>query len=75
MSYGYNSGTAFSRAVTNIEDEAEALLDRLDGNRELNVEKTRPILFIAHSLGGLVVKKVRSEFCRPMLISFTPKPI
>jgi len=55
MSYGYNSDTAFSKAVTNIKNEAEALLDRLDGNREQK-EKTKPILFIAHSLGGLVVK-------------------
>ena len=58
MSYGYNSNTAFSRAVTNIEVEAEALLDRMDGNRERDGEKSRPIIFIAHSLGGLIVKKV-----------------
>jgi hypothetical protein len=56
MSYGYNSETAFSRAVTSIKNEAEALLDRLDGNREQE-ERRRPLLFISYSLGGLVVKK------------------
>ncbi|KAI9795942.1 MAG: hypothetical protein M1833_006590 [Piccolia ochrophora] len=57
MSYGYNSKTAFSRAITNIDNDAEDLLNRLDNRRETEEERKRPILFIAHSLGGLVVKK------------------
>ena len=58
MSYGYNSRTAFSKAVTDINDEAAMLLDRLDGERQSKDQKTRPIIFISHSLGGIVVKKV-----------------
>jgi hypothetical protein len=58
MSYGYNSKTAFSKAVTDINDEAAMLLDRLDGERRLPAEKTRPIIFISYSLGGIIVKKV-----------------
>jgi len=58
MSYGYNSRTAFSNAVTDINDEAAMLLDRLDGERQSKDEKTRPIIFVSHSLGGIVVKKV-----------------
>jgi hypothetical protein len=56
MSYGYNSETAFSKVVTDIDDEAAILLDRLNGERQ--EKKTHPIIFISHSLGGIVVKKV-----------------
>lgn len=58
MSYGYNSTTAFSRATTDIDDKAAILLDRLDGERVSQAQKQRPILFIAHSLGGIIVKNV-----------------
>jgi alpha-beta hydrolase superfamily lysophospholipase len=59
ISYGYNSDTAFSKAVTNIEDEAAILLDRLSGARQSAEEQSRPIILIAHSLGGIIAKKVR----------------
>jgi hypothetical protein len=62
MSYGYNSSTAFSKSITDITDEAAMLLDRLDGERQSAEERARPILFIAHSLGGIVVKKVITSY-------------
>lgn len=58
MSYGYNSSVAFSKATTDIHGEAAMLLERLYGERPSKVEKTTPIIFIAHSLGGIVVKDV-----------------
>ena len=59
MSYGYDSDTAFSKAVTDIDDVAAMLLDRLVGERHSPEEKSRAVIFIAHSLGGIVVKRVR----------------
>ena len=58
ISYGYNSKTAFSKGVNDIDDEAAGLLDRLNMERVQDMEKSRPIIFIAHSLGGIIVKKV-----------------
>jgi predicted alpha/beta hydrolase family esterase len=57
MSYGYNSSTAFSKTVTGISDEAAMFLDRLNGERQIKDQKTRPIIIVSHSLGGIIVKK------------------
>jgi hypothetical protein len=64
MSYGYDSDTAFTEAVTDIHDVAGMLLDRLVGERQSHEEKLRPILFVAHSLGGIVVKRVELSASR-----------
>jgi alpha-beta hydrolase superfamily lysophospholipase len=61
FSYGYDSSTAFSKAVTDITDEAAMLLDRIKGERKSRSERHRPIILIAHSLGGILVKKVRVQ--------------
>jgi hypothetical protein len=59
LSYGYGSDTVFSKAVTDIDDVAGMLLDRLVGERQSQEERSGGVIFIAHSLGGIVVKKVR----------------
>lgn len=58
MSYGYNSGGILSKSVSDIDDVARELLNRLHGIRRSTAERARPILFVAHSLGGVVVKQV-----------------
>ena len=58
MSYGYNAGTFFSNSVTDVEDQAKMLLQALNLERQSPSEKERPLIFIAHSLGGIIVKKV-----------------
>lgn len=55
--FGYNSNVAFSSGNEGVCDQANTLCFTLGGYRE-DVQH-RPIVFIAHSLGGLVVKQVR----------------
>jgi protein SERAC1 len=58
MSFGYESETAFSQSVNTIVDTARVLLNAILDNRMKESEKQRPIIFICHSLGGIIVKKV-----------------
>lgn len=58
FSYGYNSQIAFTKSVADISDVARMLLDSLKGERK-GAAVTRPLVFISHSLGGIIVKKVR----------------
>ncbi|MCJ1399212.1 hypothetical protein MMC11_002414 [Xylographa trunciseda] len=57
MSYGYNSAAAFTTSVAGIEDFALMLLNEIRFKRSTIQEKARPIIFVCHSLGGIVVKK------------------
>ncbi|MCJ1309721.1 hypothetical protein MMC25_003381 [Agyrium rufum] len=56
MTFGYDSTVAFSKSVAKIEDKALGLLNRISSKR-LNDGSPKPIVFICHSLGGILVKK------------------
>jgi hypothetical protein len=55
--FGYNSAVAFSRNTSSIRDYAAALLEALAAKRRAPEHRTRPIIFVCHSLGGIVVKQ------------------
>lgn len=57
MCFGYDSNMFISRSTTNIEQVAQVLLERLLAT-SAHMYSSPSIIFIAHSLGGLVVKKV-----------------
>ncbi|KAL7915838.1 hypothetical protein GGI35DRAFT_430805 [Trichoderma velutinum] len=57
MTFGYDSGLMFSQSKGRIEDFARDLLNRLWMLRQSPQEKSRPLIFVCHSLGGIVVKK------------------
>ncbi|KAF8536938.1 hypothetical protein BDD12DRAFT_848775 [Trichophaea hybrida] len=55
--FSYNSNVFFGVSSATIYDHANSLLDRLSGKRMGEMEKHRPILFVCHSLGGLLIKQ------------------
>ncbi|KAA6409764.1 MAG: kinesin light chain 1 [Lasallia pustulata] len=58
MTFGYDSTVAFSKSVAKIEDKALELLNQLSAKRSAAGGGTSvPIVFVCHSLGGIVVKK------------------
>lgn len=58
LSYGYDADFIFTNTVNDISVVARDLLNQIDSVRTTEVQKKAPIVFVAHSLGGLVVKEV-----------------
>ena len=57
--FGYNSNVAFETSIAGVREQAMSLLNRIASKREEAEE--RPIVFVAHSLGGIVVKRALVE--------------
>ncbi|KAI1075136.1 hypothetical protein F5B20DRAFT_595294 [Whalleya microplaca] len=53
--FGYNSNVAFQASTAGITEQAENLLNHVQAARTM--DPNRPLVFICHSLGGIVVKR------------------
>jgi len=57
LNFGYNARAAFGNTTAQVIDHAKDLLSSLLDKREEEIERRRPLIFIAHSLGGIIVKQ------------------
>ena len=55
--FSYNADAAFGNSTADILDHAKDLLGSLVDKRGDPNEQERPMIFIAHSLGGIIVKR------------------
>lgn len=57
LSFGYDAKALFTCSNLNIDGIARTLLDAIETERINEAQNMRPIVFVTHSLGGVVVKK------------------
>ncbi|KAI0133837.1 ankyrin repeat protein [Xylariales sp. AK1849] len=61
MSFAYNSVVQFSKSTADIYVFADQLLGELLLRRQSIVEERRPLVFVCHSLGGIVFKQAMNK--------------
>lgn len=58
MSFAYNAKVKYSKSTADIFEFADQLLEGVLAKRDSDEEATRPLVFICHSLGGIIFKQV-----------------
>lgn len=71
MSFSYNSRVQFSKSTSDIFVFADELLEQLLAVRSTSREKARRMIFICHSLGGIVFKQVSLVIVSRTTLSLT----
>ena len=59
--FAYNSSVGINSSNSSVHSHAETLLNRLNLIRQQGSEKHRRLIFVAHSMGGLLVKQALVE--------------
>ncbi len=59
MTYGYRGTYNDTISVATSFDHGQSLLSLLIDKRKAAHEEVRPIIFVGHSLGGIIIKQVR----------------
>ncbi|GAB1316537.1 Alpha/Beta hydrolase protein [Madurella fahalii] len=57
MTFGYNASVLNNISIAGIREVARILLSQLRDKREDDGDSRRPIVFVAHSLGGIIIKQ------------------
>lgn len=67
LCYQYNGSIKGTTSTTGMRDHAEGLLQRLSLKRGHGIEASRPIIWVGHSLGGLmyVLWAPSNQVCKP----------
>ena len=58
FTYRYDSIIIFSKSLAEVNDFARELLYQIQSQRKSARERARPLIFIYHSLGGILFKQV-----------------
>ncbi|KAH7112117.1 hypothetical protein B0J11DRAFT_187310 [Dendryphion nanum] len=57
LAYQYNANVVWKSSSAGVKEQAEMMLHCISTERENRNASSRPIIFIAHSLGGIIVKE------------------
>jgi alpha-beta hydrolase superfamily lysophospholipase len=63
ITYGYDTSLCGSKSVQGIDDLARSMVKKLEAIRQLGPHR-KPIVFLAHSLGGIVLKRALTFMAR-----------
>ncbi|KAA8909379.1 hypothetical protein FN846DRAFT_942526 [Sphaerosporella brunnea] len=61
LTYGYNAKLVGSASSSSFRDFAKQFTSAVNNARSLPSERERPIIFIGHSIGGLVIKQALAD--------------
>ncbi|KAF8511825.1 hypothetical protein BU17DRAFT_96884 [Hysterangium stoloniferum] len=68
MTFNHNTAWQGNALSKSLNDHADDLLRSLDLKREAPEEKARPIIFIGHSFGGLIIKQAIPPMMRGLCV-------